>query len=224
MQSWSSTKAMIEAAKEGDRMAFNGLVGKFEPALESFVRRQAGKRLQGKVEIEDLLQESFLRAFRSFGRFEGNDEKAFLAWLRTIAEHVILDCARKLRAGKGLLEREVSLDQKRRAGSGESWEIENAVATAREDTPSEAMRREERFERLKRGLEGLKPEYSRVIYLARVRGLPIAEVARRMDRTPEAISMLLLRALVKLKSAFGETESFHLPDRSLEAEGDHHEG
>ena len=86
--------------------------------------------------------------------------------------------------------------------------------------PSQALRRNERFERLKRALKALPPDHAQVIFLARIQGLPVKEVARRMERTPEATSMLLLRALMKLKTAFGNTESLHLPDRSLEEEGD----
>ena len=45
------------------------------------------------------------------------------------------------------------------------------------------------------------------------------EVAERMRRSPGATSVLLVRALMKLKEAFGETESLSLPKRSLEEEG-----
>lgn len=217
MESSRITQAQIEAARGGDRKAFSGLVGKIRPALETHLRQQAGKRLREKVEIDDLIQETLLRAFRSIGRFHGDDPGAFGAWLRTIADHVVLDQVRKLNAGKGIIAHEVSLDQKRAGGSGKSWEMELAMA-ASGVTPAHSLRRDERFDRLKQVLGKLKPDHARVIFLARIQGLPIKEVARRMDRTPEATSMLLLRALLKFKAAFGETESFHLPGRSLAEE------
>ena len=46
-------------------------------------------------------------------------------------------------------------------------------------------------------------------------GASISKVAERMGRTPNAITLLLRRALEKLKSEFGDTESLSLPDRSL---------
>jgi len=217
MDSWSKTRALIAAARGGDRNAFDRLVEEFSPAIEAFLHRHAGRKILEKVESEDLLQETFLRAFRSIGRFEGADEGSFLAWLRAIADHVVLDHVRKLRAGDGILEKEVSLDGKRPGGNGSSWEIERELSGS-EDTPLGRMRRDERFERLKRVMARLKPDHAQVIFLARVRGLPIREVARKMERTPEATSMLLFRALLKLKAEFGETESFHLPDRSLDEE------
>jgi RNA polymerase sigma-70 factor (ECF subfamily) len=213
---WRTTSSLIAAAKGGDRNAFDGLAGSFRPGLEAFLRRQAGRRVQEKVEIDDLLQETFLRAFRSIGRFEGEDEAAFAGWLRTIAEHVVLDQARKLRAGDGLLGRQVSLDRRDEEGTGDA---EGPDLAAVGESPMVLLRREERFDRLKRVLGKLRPDHARVIFLARVRGLPMKDVALEMGRTPEAVSMLLMRALIKLKAAFGETESLHLPDRSLEEEG-----
>ena len=217
MDSWKRTKGLIDAAKGGDRTAFADLVVKHQQALEAYFRREVGKRLLEKVEIDDLVQDALLRAFRSIGQFDGESSATFESWLRGIAAHVILDQARRLRAGKGAAQKEVSIEE-RRGAAGESWSIEDALQ-ADGETPSQGMRRSERFERLERVLRSLKPDHARVIYLARVEGLPIKEVARRMDRTPEATSMLLLRALVKLKEAFGSTESFHLPGRKLAAEG-----
>jgi len=83
-------------------------------------------------------------------------------------------------------------------------------------SPSEAVRRDERFDRLEKALEHLSPDHRRVIFLARVQELDTEEVARKMGRTPEAVSMLLYRALLKLRAAFGSTESSGLPQRSLE--------
>jgi RNA polymerase sigma-70 factor (ECF subfamily) len=80
------------------------------------------------------------------------------------------------------------------------------------------LRREERLQRLEAALRELSPEHREVIVLSRIENLPLAEVAERMERTPVAVSGLLLRALRKLRAAFGETESFALPARGLSGE------
>ena len=54
--------------------------------------------------------------------------------------------------------------------------------------------------------------------LARIDGLSIEEVARRMNRSPNAVSHILLRALRKLRESLGDTESLHLPDRRFARE------
>ena len=63
-----------------------------------------------------------------------------------------------------------------------------------------------------------------MIELARLDGLPIQEIARRMDRSPNAVSQLLARALKQLRSSFGDTESLGLPDRALRPRGEEEGG
>jgi RNA polymerase sigma factor (sigma-70 family) len=81
------------------------------------------------------------------------------------------------------------------------------------------LRREERFERLEKSLQSLSPDHREVILLARIEGLQIAAIAERLGRSKSAVKSLLLRALKELKRSFGDTESFHLPDRSLRRDG-----
>ena len=111
--------------------------------------------------------------------------------------------------------REISLARKGDLSGRELVELLKASAV----TPSTVLQRDERFERLQKSMSRLKPDYRKVLFLARVRCLPIKEVAQRMERSPRATSVLLVRALMRLKEAFGETASLSLPDRSLEAEG-----
>jgi len=83
-----------------------------------------------------------------------------------------------------------------------------------------ALRRDERFGRLGAALERLSPEHREIIVLTRLKRLSFDEAATRMGRTPDAAKQLLYRALKRLKEEFGDTESLHLPARSLEVERD----
>jgi RNA polymerase sigma factor (sigma-70 family) len=82
------------------------------------------------------------------------------------------------------------------------------------------MRRNERFEQLERCMRTLSTDHQEVVRLARIDGLPIREVARRMNRSPEAAKKLLWRALKELRKTFRDTESLHLPPRTLKPPGD----
>jgi RNA polymerase sigma-70 factor (subfamily 1) len=217
MESWERAQALVLAAKGGERQAFDELAREYLSLTATYVRKRLGFSLRRRVEADDLVQETFLRAYRSIGQFRGETAPEFWNWVCTIADHVIQDQGRRLKARKGALAAEVSLEQCRARGEAGSWALESPLQAAG-GSPSRVMRREERFERLKRVLRTLKPDHARVIFLARVQGLPIKEVARRMSRSQEATSMLLLRALLKLKAAFGATDSFHLPERSIEDE------
>jgi RNA polymerase sigma-70 factor (ECF subfamily) len=195
MQAPETLKALVERARKGERPAFEELAALYQKRLGSVVFFRLGAAVQRKAEVEDILQETFLRAVGSIGRFEWKGEESFFSWLRSIAEHVILEVARREKREPSLL-------------------VDSGLA--REETSvSRVLRREERFERLKEALGGLSPDHRRVILLAKVERLPLKEVARRMERSADAVTNLLARALGKLKDRFGDTESLHLPDRLL---------
>jgi len=155
--------------------------------------------LRSRLDIDDLLQEVFLRACSSLPRFQWSGEESFFRWLSGIARNVVHEAARREK-------RELILPLE---GQLEAPDLSG----------SRALAREYRFERLKAAIGRLKPEHRDVILLARIQRLPIREVAERLGRTPDAAVQLLRRALKSLKGEFGDTESLGLPDRSLLEEG-----
>ena len=192
----SPIEALVEQAKGGSRPAFDRLTLALREPLEKLICARLGPELRSRVEVDDVLQETLLRAFRSIASIEWQGEKAFLAWLETIAVRAILDEAGK-RKGPELAQHPSKL-----AGSHVS--------------PSRALRREERLERLKESLKALPPEYREVILLARIERMSLGQIAERLGRSPEAVRKLLARGLRKLKERFGDTESLHLPEKGLE--------
>jgi RNA polymerase sigma factor (sigma-70 family) len=135
---------------------------------------------------------------------EWRGEEPFFSWLGGIAEHVIRRAAEKKRRTEFL----------NRPGELPASHV----------APSKALRRQERFERLRDSLETLAPEHREVILLARIERLGFKEIGERMGRSPEAVRKLLMRALKNLKGSFGETESLHLPQQSLGKEEGHVDG
>ena len=191
---------LIGDAQQGDRSAFDHLVQKHRERLTSFVRSRLGGGLREWVEVEDVFQEAFLRGFRSMDRFQRRGEDSFFQWLCSIAECVIRDWARQ---------------RKRRP----SVPLDGDIVGSSSGSPSNSLRRDVRFNRLQEALRLLSPDHREVIQLALLEGLRIKDIAQRMDRSPDAIKQLLLRATRKLRSHFGETESLHLPPRSLDDYG-----
>lgn len=172
----------------------------YRPRLGAVIYLRIGAVVGHQVEVEDVLQETCLRALQSLGRFEWKGNDPLFPWLRQIAEHVILEVAsRQKRKGTIALDSAVAVE-------------DNAT------TPSRTIRREERFDRLQAALRSLSPDHRQVILLAKVEGLPIKDIAVRLQRSPDAITNLLARALASLKGSFGDTESLHLPDRTLGGE------
>ena len=190
-----STRALISKAQTGDREAFDAVMSQFLDGLRRFIRSRMGPRVLAKLEPEDVLQETLLGAFQSIRHFRWRGNAGVSRWLEAIAENRIRDAIKGPRGDRAL---ELSV------------EIEGSSSS-----PSWHARRDERFDRLEESLAHLKPEHREVILLARIEGLKISEVARRMNRSESAVKNLLLRALRELKSSFGDTESLRLPNRRL---------
>jgi len=189
------TEELALRAKAGDQDAIRNLVVRFSSRLERFVRSRVGAALQSKLDPEDVVQESFAKAFQVMAALEWRGETAFFRWLASIAENVILNASKKTALKPLKFKAEFP-------GEGTS--------------PSRKLRRNERFDRFQKALDGLSEEHRQVILLVRIERLKVEEIARRMGRSPNAVKKLLARALEELKKAFGETESLHLPPKQFD--------
>ena len=83
--------AEVAAARAGDREAFGALFDRYRHELQVHCYRLLGS----SFEAEDLLQETFERAWRSLGRFKG--DSSLRAWLYRIATNACLDALRQRR-------------------------------------------------------------------------------------------------------------------------------
>lgn len=202
MKSYDETQALVESARNGNRRAFDDLVGRFRVRLRSSVEGWSRFQLGPALDVEEILQETLVAAFQSLPRFEWQGEDSFLLWLCGIAKRVVLKSTR---------------EALKKRGSRLSADVPAGGVS-----PSKVLRRNERFDRLQESLESLSPEYREAIQLARLEGLKIQEIAKRMKRSPNAVKHLIARGLKELRKQFGDTESFHLPARNLETEGQDH--
>ena len=195
-----STETLVQRSQAGDRKAFGELIARYQQRLEALVETRMGKEVRATMDVADVVQETFARALQSVGRFQFQGDESFLRWLGGIAEHLIVKAA-----SRGKRQKPLELKDDRFAS---------------ETSPSRGLRRDERFERLLKAIDGLPPDYREVLRLARIEGLKHEEIAVRMGRSHAAVRQLVVRALRLLRERFGDTESLHLRDRRLHSEGE----
>jgi len=188
-------KALVEEAQRGGAKAFEALSAMHQTRFRGLVIDLLG-RSRPDIAVDDVIQESFLRAFRHIRSFSFRGEDSFLRWLGGIAGNVIHEIEKIRRKEQHF---DLAMDRPN-------------------DDPSQEMvlRRKERMNRLRDALGGLSPEHRQVLLLSRIEGLSLKEVGRRMGRSHGAVRQLLWRAVQKLKERFGDTESFHLPREPLD--------
>jgi RNA polymerase sigma-70 factor (ECF subfamily) len=187
---------LIGQARRGDPEATAELLQRYRNYMLLLAQVQLDRALQRKLDPSDLVQETCLAVCRDIPQFRGQTEQEFAAWLRKIMANV---CLKMVRSYKGThrrslwRERDLADDLDRSSASLGSL-------LARGGTPSQDASRREMAVVLADKLAELPEHYRQAIILHHIEGLTIAEVARRLDRSPQATNSLLARALVKLRS------------------------
>src|SRR6059058_1854595 len=80
----SSPEQLLALARRGEGFSLGELLELYRGYLSLLARLQIGRRLQGKVDAADLVQETFLKAHRDLARFRGRTEAELVHWLRQI--------------------------------------------------------------------------------------------------------------------------------------------
>ena len=187
--------AAVAAARAGDESAFAMLAERYRPELQVHCYRMLGSF----EDAEDLVQETFLRAWRRRATFEGRS--SFRAWLYGIATNASLD----------------AVAQKRRratAGSEVLWlqpypdRLLDAAAL-REDEPDAVVVTRETIElAFLVALQHLPPTQRAVLIVRDVLGWSARETAALLETTVAAVNSALQRARATLRK--------RLPERRLE--------
>src|SRR5262245_6399844 len=87
--------SLLRLARAGDRSALGKLLESYRRYLLLLVRLQINRKLQSKLDADDLVQETFLEAHGTFAGFRGNTEKELMSWLRSILASQLAAQARR---------------------------------------------------------------------------------------------------------------------------------
>jgi RNA polymerase sigma-70 factor (ECF subfamily) len=188
--------ALLEQARGGSEQALGRLLESYSNYLTLLARVQIGRRIQGKVDAGDVVQETFLEVHRQIGNFRGTTEAEFVAWLRRILAGQLALTLRHYLGTKG---RDVNLERDLGAQIDQSSQAMDGGFVAAGSTPSQHVSRREQAVLLADALDRLPPDYREVIILRHLEGLPFGEVATRMGRSEDSVQKLWVRALANLR-------------------------
>jgi RNA polymerase sigma-70 factor (ECF subfamily) len=175
---------LVSRAKAGDAEAFSELVRHYDRR----VYRMAKQITQNDEDTEDVLQETFLKAYTHLDDFQGNSK--FYTWLVRIAVNEALMKLRKRRS-----DRTVPLDEP--VDTGED-EIVREIAVW-DENPEQRYSREEMADILDEAIASLKPSYRNVFVLRDIEELSIQETAEALNQSISAVKSSLLRARLQLR-------------------------
>jgi RNA polymerase sigma-70 factor, ECF subfamily len=167
--------AILHACRAGEPAALHAFVVLYERTVFAFVSRTLGSG----PDVEDLVQEVFLRAFRALRRFDASGRARLSTWLLTIANRLVIDERRKRR----VLVLPLGDDH---------------VAPAH-GTPETERRRAELGHAIARAAGQLTAEQRDVFVLAEFHGLEMAEIAQVLSLAEGTVKTRLFRARERLR-------------------------
>src|SRR5262249_37174247 len=153
-------------------------------------RVQLGRRLQGKVDPSDLVQEAFLEAHRDFRQFSGQTQAELLAWLRRVLATSLADQVRRYR---GTQRRDPRLERRLAAEIDQSSQGLERGLLAADSSPSARAERREEAVRLAEALEHLPADYRDVLLLRHFQGLTFPAIAQRLHKSLDSVKNVWLR-------------------------------
>jgi RNA polymerase sigma-70 factor (ECF subfamily) len=175
---------LLVKAREGDLAAFNELVNRYSRKIY----RLANHITQNNEDAEDVLQETFLKAFEHLADFHGQSK--FYTWIVRIA---VNESLMKLRKRKS--DRTVPLDEP--LDTGEDTVVRE-VAVWDED-PEKTYSKEELGQILDDAIQSLRPTFRTVFILRDIEELSTEETAEALGISVPAVKSRLLRARLQLR-------------------------
>jgi RNA polymerase sigma-70 factor, ECF subfamily len=176
--------ALVAKAREGDLAAFNELVNTYSRKIF----RLAKHITQNEEDAEDVLQETFLKAFEHLGNFQGQSK--FYTWIVRIA---VNESLMKLRKRKS--DRSVPLDEP--VDTGEDTVVREIAVW--DENPEQKYSREELGQILDEAVQGLRPAFRTVFVLRDIEELSTEETAEALGISVPAVKSRLLRARLQLR-------------------------
>lgn len=172
-----SERELILRTRAGNIDAFGELVLQHQGRLRAF----AAKYVDSSDDVYDLVQDTFVQAFKSLDRFDA--ERDFGRWLRGICRNRILKYYREVKNRSTRLE---------------------AIATVLEDRLRwDALEDDgalDRIEALRACIEGLDPKYRELILMRHYYEKAVKDMAVRLDKSAAAISVSLMRVRGMLRT------------------------
>src|SRR5262245_31528015 len=178
-----SDRTSVARACDGDSEAFRSLVERHSRYVFNVAYRLTGSA----QDAEDVVQDTFLKAYRQLSRFEARAD--FRTWIHRIAVNRSIDLIRSRR------HRELGQDPEDLERGADSGPSPAAVG------PDRLLLSAEIRERVSEGLAHLTPSERLAFTLRHVEGLPIRDVASAMGLKTEAAKNSIFRAVRKMRIA-----------------------
>lgn len=173
---------LIARVKQGDQKAFEMLVVKYQRRIERLI----GRMVRDVDLVQDIAQETFIRAYRAIPQFRG--DSAFYTWLYRIAVNTAKKALVDLKRDPLVTESARSV----RDEDDETSRVENELTDG--ETPEAVMASKEIAAAVNASIEALSEDLRQAITLREIEGLSYEEIAEVMDCPIGTVRSRIFRA------------------------------
>ena len=174
---------LVQRAQQGDTRAFEMLVIKYQRRIERLI----GRMVRDVDLVQDIAQESFIRAYRAMPKFRG--DSAFYTWLYRIA----VNTAKKALVD---LKRDPLVSMSTLTGANDDDDETSRVGRELTDgaTPESLLASKEIAQTVNAAIEALSPDLRQAITLREIEGLSYEEIAEMMSCPVGTVRSRIFRA------------------------------
>lgn len=179
-------RQLVRLAQSGEEAAFEELIRRHQKRVSSLV----GGILRRREDVEDVVQQVFLKVFVSLKRFD--QRSAFSTWLYKISVNECWDYLRKKKVRPLTYEADMSEEQVSR--------LDGVVSADRPSQNPNAMA--EARDLLERMMEKLPDQDRQLLVLKEVEGFSVQELAEMLDLNVNTVKVRLFRARARLMDVY----------------------
>ena len=182
--------------------------------LRSYVAAKIPRSLSTLLTVDDVLQETWVAAFRHIRSFVPNGPGSMDRWLTMIANRKLIDGLRRAQTWN---RQGTRLPVVRAPEQTASMFSRLALVAAPLRTPSGEVSMREAADAVQIALGGLREDQRSVIRMRYLDGMSLKQIADRLGRSSGAVSALLFRGLRDLRTRLGQASKFFSDVRSTDA-------
>jgi RNA polymerase sigma-70 factor (ECF subfamily) len=204
---------LLERLKRGDREALAAVFAEHHERLWRAVSFRMDRRLVGRIDADDVLQEAYLAAVQRLEHYVADPLPSAFVWLRMIVMQTLTDLYRyHLGAQRRDAGRETNLRSVPAAAAWHNPQTTSvslaAVLVGQFTSPSQAAARAETFDQVERAIAAMDPLDQEVLALRHFEELSNGEVAEVLGIGQKAASIRYVRALKRLRAVLSEVPGF----------------
>lgn len=196
--STAAAEKLLERIRQGDDEALAEAFSLHRDRLWRTVNFRLDRRLTGRIDADDILQEAYLDVAQRIHHYLENPKTSFFVWLRMVVGQTLIDAHRRhLGAQMRDAAREVTIH-------GGAYPQATSVSLAAHllghlTSPSQAAVREEMTARVEQAIQSMEPIDQEVLALRHFEELTNSEVAEVLQIQQKAASIRYIRAIARLK-------------------------